>query len=417
MFSRGMAVTRPAGRTLVIALATIAVVAIAVGGIGVPSGQAAAQGLVLGANFNENLGAVRIPTLEAARVRWIRGFLPAFEFIDGPRRLETDDRVHTLRAAAAAGYKTVLSLKWNFRQQQLAVPSPGSDREQKCFAWAVETTKFCKPDLLCLVNESLIDTTDADLIPDGKGHIAFVVFMQRLAAHVKAAHLPAPDGSPLPVASGGFTRLYDPKTQSQPAVVALLRWLAETDTVDVVDFHIHHSTMPEMEQALRFVRRYVKGKPLIVTEFSRVWAYGAHRNSAIGASEKGREFALRHGLDPTMTVQEYISSCFANPVSEAQYHDFLSSQSWFDPQYLEQACDSMQRYGVVLATYAFVQEASGGKRPPGKKAALWCLNPVFADVVTVSPVPSRPGVSTDFFNTFVTHQEGNPSQLLQLKLR
>ncbi|MGH8018492.1 MAG: hypothetical protein ACREIA_09410, partial [Opitutaceae bacterium] len=94
--------------------------------------------LELGANFNEHLHAARVPALDAGRAGWIRGFLPATEFLDGDRKLATDPGLATFRAAAASGRKVALTYKWDFLKSKTRVPAPGSAREQVCFDWALD---------------------------------------------------------------------------------------------------------------------------------------------------------------------------------------------------------------------------------------------------------------------------------------
>src|SRR5688572_2883622 len=143
----------------------------------------AAASLELGANFNEHLTAARLPELNETGVRWIRAFLPAGEFIQGDRRLDTDPGIATFRAAAATGRKLAVSLKWDFKRSNWRVPLPDSHGERVAFAWAVNVARVTRADMLLLVNEVFIDTHAQDLQPGPDGAIPMVRFLQRLAAH------------------------------------------------------------------------------------------------------------------------------------------------------------------------------------------------------------------------------------------
>ncbi len=370
-------------------------------------GAASAAPLELGANFNENLHAARVPALDAGHARWIRGFLPVGEFVSGPRRLETDPGVATFRAAAASGRKIALTLKWDFKRSRWRVPAPDSDREKACFAWTLAAVRHLRPDLLLLVNEIFIDTEEADTRPGPDGAIPVARLLQRLAAHVQAARLTTPDGAPLPVGCGGFTRLHAPVMQHHPLTRALLPWLAASPHLTHVNFHLHHATLAEFDTALAFLRRHIPDRPLVVTEFSRVQAYRAHLADRLDATPAGREFAVNFGRDPTQTVADFLSAAARQPVSEKELHAFLRSQSWFDPEFLERACGLMERYGVTLATYAYLQEASGLERagralspdqPP------WRLNPIFQERHARVPDSDRLATAPGFFETFVRRQ-------------
>lgn len=360
--------------------------------------------LQLGANFNEFLHTAQAEPLAVARVGWVRGFLPALDFIDGRRELGADAGLAAFRAAAARGQRVALTLKWNFLQRQERVPTPESAREQACFAFALAAARQGRPDVFLLINEYFPDTMPEDTLPDAQGKIPMVVFLQRLTAHVAAAGLRDPRGAPLPLACGGFTRVDLPRMQQHPSLRVLLPWLATAPELAYVNFHLHQQSLDQYAVALGYMRQHVPTKPFIVTEFSLVWVFRAHLEDALGASPTGRAFAQRHGLAPEMTVRAYVNAAMAQRVPEAQWHAFLNSQPWYDPEFLRQSCDLMERHGVTLATYAFLSESSGAQRPLRAGDTPWRLNPIYAERFAVSPDPQRPAVNPDFFAAFRARQ-------------
>ncbi len=361
--------------------------------------------LELGANFNEHLHVARLPALDATGVSWIRGFLPATEFLDGPRRLATDPGLATFRAAAATGRKLALTLKWDFLKSQTRVPAPDTAREQACFAWALEVARVGRPDLLLLVNELTIDTPDEDLRPGADGAIPMVRFLQRLAARVAAAKLTASGGTPLPVSCGGFTKLDTAEIQKHPATQALLPWLAATPHLTHVNFHMHQHTLAEFAAALDFLRAHCSGRPFVVTEFSLVWAYGKNVDETLGHHPAGRAFAAKFHRDPAQTVRAYLHAAAQKPVAEDELHALLASRAWFDPLFLEKSCRLMESRGVVLATYAYLQESSGLENPRAPVRVLWRLNPVFQERHAFAPAAeTRPAINLGFHATFVEWQ-------------
>ena len=367
----------------------------------------------LGANFNENMHAARLPALDATGVKWIRGFLPATEFIDGPRRLATDPALATFRAAAASGRRVALSYKWDFRRSNTRVPAPDSAREQACFAWALEVVRVGRPDLLLLINEVFIDTPDEDMLPGTDGAIPMVRFLQRLAAHVAAAGLKTPAGAPLPVGCGGFTRINTPAMQNHPATRAFLPWLASSPHLTHVNFHMHQNSLAEFAAALAFMRQQVPGRPFVITEFSLVWALGKGLDEALGANDAGRAFAARYHRDPALTVRDYLSAAAQKPVPEVELHALLASRTWFDPQFLEKSCRLMEQSGVTLATYAYLQESSGLERagsPIRPGAPPWRLNAVFQERHAFVPESDRLAVNLGFHDTFIRRQSPSLSK-------
>ncbi len=363
--------------------------------------------LTLGANFNENMHAARLPALDATGVKWIRGFLPATEFIDGPRRLATDPALATFRAAAASGRRVALSYKWNFRGSKTRVPAPDSAREKACFVWALDVVHVGRPDLLLLINEVFIDTPDEDLLPGPDGTIPMVRFLQRLAAHVHAASLKTPDGAPLPVSCGGFTRMDRPENRERPATRALLPWLASTPHLTHVNYHLHQHNLAQYADAAGFMRASLPHRSLVVTEFSLVWSFQQAAKDTLGSTAKGRAFAEKFRRPADQTAFEYLNTAALQPVPEGELHAFLASRTWFDPRSLEGMCEIMERNGVVLATFAYLQESSGLEHPQrklGGQQPPWRLNPVFQERHAFVPGSDRPAVNLGIHATFVSRQ-------------
>jgi hypothetical protein len=365
--------------------------------------------LELGANFNEHLTAARLPELNETGVRWIRAFLPVGEFIQGHRRLDTDPGIATFRAAAATGRKLAISYKWDFKRSNWRVPEPNSEAERAAFAFAVDAARITRPDMLLLVNEVFIDTDAQDMQPGPDGVIPMVRFLQRLAAHVAAAKLTTPDDHPLPVSCGGFTRINTPAMQNHAATKALLPWLASTLDLTHVNFHMHQGRLEEFAAALDFMRRAVPDRPFAVTEFSLVWAFQNSLEEPLGAGEAGGEFARVYQRDPQKTVGDYLNAAAEQPVSEAELHAFLASRTWFNPRFLEESCRMMERAGVTLATYAYLQESSGLENPKRKLSPRagqppWRLNAVFQERHARRPDGQR-ARNLGYYDTFVNWQK------------
>lgn len=384
---------------------------------------AEAAQIVLGANFNEHLHVARTVALEATSVHWIRGFLPVGEFIDVTRdsarpgdkathatlrSLQDDPGIATFRTAAVAGHKLAITLKWDFRRTHWHVPAPDSRDENAAFNFAVETVRTLRPDMLLLVNELYIDTWEEDLEPRDGGEIPMVRFLQRLAAHVAAAHLTAPDGSPLAVSCGGFTRLDLPGMRDHPATRALLPWLATSPHLTHVNLHLHQHSMEQFESAVKFIHEKIPARPLVVTEFSLVWAFQKGMSETLGSSPAGKAFAGKYHRPVDETCGTYLSAAAKKPVTEAELQDFLASRTWFDPQALQKMCDVMEENGVALATYAYLQASSGLERagaPIGRQQPPWRLNPIFQELHAFVPGETRLARNLGFHETFIRCQK------------
>lgn len=73
----------------------------------------------------------------------------------------------------------------------------------------------------------------------------------------------------------------------------------------------------------------------------------------------------------------------ARPTSMGM-RSWLICRAWFDPRFLWRSCERMEKSGVVLATYANLQESSGLENPrrelrAGSGQPPWRLHPVFQE--------------------------------------
>ena len=366
--------------------------------------------LLFGVNTNQNLTWLEPTWMAQTRATWIRGFVPASEFLSGARSYSTDPGLAALRAAAVKGHKIILSIKWDcIGAGGLGpVPPPGSPGEQAWFQFADALVRSMSGSLsiLVAVNELLIDTREHDLRPGPDGRVPMILFLRRLVAHLSAPRPMAAGGGPLPIFAGGFTRLDLPETRRAAAVRNAIAWINHDPRVAGADFHLHQPNLATSGAALTYIRANVPAKPLIVTELSLVWKWKRHLEDAIGASGAGAAFATQHGLSPQMTVREFCNQAFDRPVPEAEWQAFLASQPWFEPGYLNAIGRMMKQHDVSLATYAFTTDPLPGARPMqiAVGATPWFLNNLLVPGLAVVPGGARAPENYGFFASFVRWQ-------------
>ena len=185
----------------------------------------------------------------------------------------------------------------------------------------------------------------------------------------------------------------------------MYRWINEEDRLAGADFHMHQPDYKTSLEAARFIREQIPEKPLIVTEFSFVWHWKAHLGDAIGRSQAGKEFARNYDLDPRMTVAEYSTEAFRNPVSEKEWQDFMKSQPWFEPDYLDVMGRLMERHGVVVATYAFTQNPETDEAwTISENMNPWYIQQLFMPRVAHTE-SGKTAVNYGLFESFVRWQE------------
>lgn len=358
-------------------------------------------GMVLGANVNESGTALEVRLLEQSRSEWMRTFFPIKQFLNGSRSLENDAHLDADRKAVYSGRKMVLCLKLNFDSQTYRVPSPDTAYEAETFQWVEDLMAELdgRVSVLETVNETFIDTHPDDLLPGTDGVIPMVRYLQRLVAHVQSLGYKTPEGDPLPLYSGGFTRLYDPNMWTRPAVPALLNWIQNDSRVAGPNLHVHASKFAQFQSNFDFLRQSIPIKPAIVTEFSMVWEYKANLEKPLNAWPSGAAFANLYGRASGLLVREYINLAITGGVAEVEWNAFLEAMPWYDTGFLGKACEVMQANGVRIATFAFQQNSSGGSvlQPGGNP---WILNPIFANRTATNNLPPVP-INQQFFNDYL----------------
>lgn len=384
--------------------------------LGVAHGQTPAT-FSFGGNVNEHLRWLTPVALDETHTTWVRGFIPASEFMTGKRSFDSDPGILALKKAADSGHKVILSIKWDCTKKGEAgrVPSPGSAGEAKWFSFADQLLQATsgKISILVIVNELFVDTQPQDLTPGPNGQVPMVVFLQRLTAHLSTEHLLASDGAPLPIYTGGLTRLDLVKHQDNIATKQMLQWANSDPHIAGVDFHLHQPDLASSEEALHFIHTAVPHKPLIITEFSLVWRWKQHLGDKVASGPEGKAFAKNHGIPDGTTVADFLNQAFAHPVDEATWQEFLKSQSWFDPQYLDEIGPIMRANGVHVATYALTLDPlpqNGGPLKPRhitEDTTPWFLNDLLIPGLATSPDPSREPQNYGLFRSYLAWQQSS----------
>jgi len=359
-------------------------------------------GMILGANVNGAGTALTIPLLEQSRSEWMRAFFPIKSFLDGTRNLNNDAHLDAVRKAVFSGRKLVLCLKLNFDDATWRVPAPGTAYETQSFQWVdgLLAKLDGRVSVLETVNETFEDTYATDLLPDTNGTIPMVLYQQRLVAHVHSMGYKTPEGAPLPLYGGGFTRLYGSVMRARPFVPALLNWIQSDNRVTGPNFHIHAEFLTQFQDSFDFLRATIPSKPAIVTEFSLVAKYKANLEKPLNTWASGTSFAALYGRNASMLVREYVNFGFTNGVSEAEYNDFLVAMPWYDTGFLGKASKVMQDNGTVIATFAFQQSSSGGSVLQVGDSP-WILNPIFVNRTATNSLPTAP-VNLQFFQDYMS---------------
>ena len=375
----------------------------------------AAAAIELGGNVNESLDWLLPSLLDQSHTSWVRGFVPAFQFMRGERTFGADPGLAALNAAARSGRHVILSIKWDCvgRGEDGRVPLPDSPKEKQWFRFADDLLRATSGNvsILVLENELTIDAQRPDLEPQADGRIPMIVFLQRLAAHLASEHLTAQGGGPLPLYAGGWTRLDLVKQQLLPVTRASIQWINQDPDIAGADYHLHQPDTDTTQAAMEYIHRQIPHKPLIVTEFSLIWKWKAHLLDPVAATPAGQAFLHLYNLPAGITVSEFLTDAFRQRVPQDEWNSFIASQAWYQPHYLQWIAPRLAANGVVVATYAFTLNPLNSqmhlRHPVSSSTTPWFLNDLFVPTLVLAPASGGAAVNDGMFDSYLRYQEGH----------
>lgn len=332
----------------------------------------------LGANFNEKLTWMDRGELERVNTQWIRGFIDMHQ-IDALHAAQ-DPNMQALFKAIDAGYKTILSFKWNYTNLSFpAVNSAGITTELECLDRVLPLV-LGKVDILVIGNEPFIE------VQQGHADARLNIFYETLADQVirfRNTH----GITSTKLYMGALNRL-DLPAKRTPAIERMLQFIASRPELEGVDLHPHMPTLQGHRIMLDYVLpRLRPDQRFLATEFSLVWHWKKHLSDAVS-----REFCAKYGFPAGAKVHQVITAAMQKPWPYAQWEDFLSLEPWY-MQCRSFITDAMRLYRstgrLEVATYSFCPMRLR-KLPLPANGDPWMLNGIYApSTVQVQPDGSR----------------------------
>ncbi|ANY19326.1 hypothetical protein A6F68_00800 [Tsuneonella dongtanensis] len=352
----------------------------------------------LGANFNENFEDYNPRELDAAGSRWVRMFvaLPQIDKLGS----ETG-AIPTILNADAAGYGTILSVK--FRYMRTALPTQGNTewaRAEKRLDTVLAAT-MGKIDMLVIGNEPFIETREEDR---GAALNAFYEAMARRAIDYRATHCSSPCRTQ--IFMGSLTRLDLPKNRTE-TTARWLEFVRETPEIAGVDIHPHLPAIEASQQFLDYVLpRMRPDQKFLVTEFSLVWHWQSHMKDSVS-----EPFAKANNMKRNVQVWQVIDASLKTPFPQPLWDSFLSNEPWFESRkgYLRNQMAMFRKTGkLAVATYGFRQDSSMTKGGFTAERTPWLLNSVWAPATVAPAANGLPGRNPYWFKQFKALQDYSP---------
>ncbi len=383
---------------------------------------------IIGANFNKNPESIKFALLERTGTKWIRTSINMFPYMRYLHLLAKkqdklsdsekatiayfDEQLASIKNAQNRGYKVVLTMRWYFSDidnldASIRIPLPNDPRENLYFASAINVIQQVglKSQIIVVGNEPTLETHPDDMKINSSGQIPMVQFYHRLAIQVDK-ELQKNGRNNYKLLVGSFNRLNWGEFQSHEAVKRLFMIANNNSFIDGVDIHAHVANMDAVRDQLKFARKLLPNKMLIVTEFSLVRAFFRKLDVSVCQGVDETDFCTKFDISPLTTTRNFINKTLTS-ISEEKYtaslwNQFFKSRSYLPDDFLKEAYELFTIYGVTLATYGLVNttpEESSDYVEEEVTSLPWDFNSIFVPATVQTGQVIR--MNKYFFDTYV----------------
>lgn len=327
---------------------------------------------VLAANVNQALDKIDPAELQSVSGTWIRGF---YLMSDADQQdPATQKGPAKLLQAAAQGYGTVLTMKFQYRNRPIPVPGTPAMRTALARLTKVLAATMGKVDILTVGNEPFFETSESDRTTPRIN--AFYEALARHTAEYRQAHFGA--NCKTKIFMGALTALATPGATTQQT----RRWMtftAHTPAIAGVDIHPHVASIDQAQTYMDYVLPYLRSdQQFLATEFSLVQLWKQHLSDPVDPT-----FASHHHIPQATPVWRVIKAATQHPVDEHEWNTFLLSNPWFaaNKNFL---IDQMRRFRatgkLAVAGYGITQDVPMSTNF-GPHSTPWLLNSLFCPEV------------------------------------
>ncbi len=356
---------------------------------------------VLGANFNGDPGKLRFEQLEDVEATWLRGFYPMRD-ADGSSADEIagSPQIGMLLEAGARGYGTVLSLKFEYKENP--IPTPGSDAWTTAFERLEKVLPVVmnKVDILVIGNEPFIESMPEDR------NSRLNVFYEKLAQRV-IAYRDENSADKTELYMGALNHL-DDESRITRAKKRWMRFVSNTMAIRGVDIHPHLAVPGDGQDYLTFILDGPDGlradQKFLATEFSLVNLWLDHLTDPVSA-----EFAHDYPKEQGKEVWEVLKGAIDDPstqederFTQKKWDDFLAMSPWFKSNntFLQDQVEKFRSTEkLAVATYGVIQDDAMTTDFTETKQP-WILNSLFCPYTVVDGEDGLPGRNRVWIDQF-----------------
>lgn len=364
----------------------------------------------LGVNLNEQADAADMNDLADTKTKWVRSFID-FIPVYKAQSATTDPKIAAFIALKSKGYKTVLSLKFDFRLQG-GFPAINSTNWNGYLNYITNVLDKVMPytDVLIVGNEPFIEAEQSD-------------WNEPLNTFYRAASAKVYDyfktrGIDKPIFLGAFDNMYLTSRTGNAGVNNLLSFAKSTTYLKGVDVHIHHTNNAEMLNSLKYVGDRIRNdQKMLITEFSLVKYYESYATTNIApafitAANASTTDKIYPPIAGVTKNYQYIDYALKNPRPAEEWYAF-----WQYSPYLQGAkdyiCTSYNNFkdnGKVFIGFYALRQSYPLNTDFTATTDPWIMNGMFMNR-SVEQVNGRNQKSYSFLDQFQKAvQNQNPCQ-------
>ncbi len=301
---------------------------------------------------------------ETLQIKVVRVILYGPDILSG----NYDTLLNQMQALQSAGYKGVISVSWN---NSAGAPLPGpllppvgsDDYNAKLTAWE-NFLIACGPSLYAvnIDGEPNLDYQSSDLMSSGNSNA--INWFQALASVAGRLRASNPSLSHLLIGTPSVADWINIVNNTLTAFdKAYFNWAFNDPNIDLVDVHAHVRGISDIETIFSFLSQKNTNhnpKTLTATEWSQAAAVKnwLQQNPTVSSAQSQNNPAYKKFLNGSPnTNSQYILFLEQNPTDLATWNTFIATAP-YDPNFMTEAFESMQSYGLLFACYESVFQGS-----------------------------------------------------------
>ena len=353
----------------------------------------------MGINVNEQVDVTDYQDLADSKTKWVRCFIEVIDLYKAGT-LNSDAKVVAFNELKSKGYKTVLSLKFNFKKHGFPAPNSAEWANYLNFIQPLLAKVMPYTDVLIVGNEPFIEAEQSD-------------WNEPLNSFYKAACEKTRNYFTLnsiakPIFLGAFEGLFRTEKQTNAGYINLFAFAKATPYLAGVDLHVHHGIHEEMAAALNFAKgRIREDQKMLVTEFSLMQHWRNNNNTdlspafiaAANASTTDKIFPPPANVTKNY---QYIDYALKNPRPAEEWYAFCKNSPYLEnrKEYLCAAYNSFKSTGNVFLTFYALRQSYPINTDFTVNTDPWVLNGLFMNR-SVELLNGRSQKSYSFLDQFI----------------